>query len=196
MNMVRGALPGGLWVLWLCFAPVGIPFSSRVAWEKTILTWQWGPQIVGFSLMHIRRYSPFSECYVHLYYAAVDSGRVYAIRRPGDISILDALMLMCSVFITVAIVLPDTFFAAKWVAGPHHHVTPSTPTRHTRATSNLVRVGATQSTRTSTIARLRGAKVVELTLGRICNYALAVEGFHGLRLADDLSFVLVSRTVN
>jgi hypothetical protein len=31
------------------------------------------------------------------------------------------------------------------------------------------------------------------TLGRICNYALAIEGFHVLRVADDLSLVLVSR---
>jgi hypothetical protein len=34
---------------------------------------------------------------------------VCPIRRRRDISILDALMLMCSVFITVAIILPDTF---------------------------------------------------------------------------------------
>ena len=114
MNMVRGALPGGLWILWLCFAPVGIPFTARVAWEKTILTWQRGPQMVGFSLMHIHPiFAIFGMlCSLCIMLLLIPSA-VYAIRRRRDISILDALMLMCSVFITVAIILPDTFFVAK-----------------------------------------------------------------------------------
>jgi hypothetical protein len=30
-----------------------LAFAGRIAWEKTIWTWSRGPQMVGFSLMHI-----------------------------------------------------------------------------------------------------------------------------------------------
>lgn len=36
---------------WLAFA-ASAPFYLRILWEQTALTWQRGPQMIGFSLAH------------------------------------------------------------------------------------------------------------------------------------------------
>ena len=105
----------GLWILWLCFAtPLGIAFAARVAWEKTLWTWERGPQAVGFSLMHIHPLFSIVGmlCSFSIMLLLIPSA-VYAIRRRRHLSRLDGLMLMCSVFITAAIILPGAFVAAK-----------------------------------------------------------------------------------
>jgi hypothetical protein len=50
---MQTALPRWLRLNWLFVAPLGLVFATRIAWEKTIWTWSRGPQVVGFSLMHI-----------------------------------------------------------------------------------------------------------------------------------------------
>jgi hypothetical protein len=101
----------GLWILWLCFAPLEIAFAARVAWEKTVWTWERGPQAVGFSLMHIHPIVGML-CSFSIMLLLIPSA-VYAMRRRRHLSILDGLMLMCSVFITAAITPPDAFFTGK-----------------------------------------------------------------------------------
>jgi hypothetical protein len=112
--MGSGALPWGLRLLWLCFAPVATLFAARVAWEKTILTWEQGPQMVGFSMMHI--HPIFSVLGVLCCFAIMLwllPSAVYVVRRRRNISLIDGVMFVSSLLITVAIVLPDTFFAAQ-----------------------------------------------------------------------------------
>ncbi len=50
---MKGALPDWLRVMWFFAAPVALVFALRIAWEKTVWTILRGPQMVGFSLMHI-----------------------------------------------------------------------------------------------------------------------------------------------
>ena len=51
--MKDGAIPFGLRLIWFFFAPLAILFAGRVMWEETVWTWERGPQMVGFSLLHI-----------------------------------------------------------------------------------------------------------------------------------------------
>ena len=46
-------MPYPLKVWWFFCAPIALPFAVRIAWEKTVWMWSRGPQMVGFSLMHI-----------------------------------------------------------------------------------------------------------------------------------------------
>jgi hypothetical protein len=88
-------------------------FAARVAWEKTILTWQRGPQIVGFSMMHIHPILSIVGvlcCFCIMLWLLPST--VYAIRRRQTLTLFDGVMLATSVLITVVIILPDTFFAA------------------------------------------------------------------------------------
>jgi hypothetical protein len=111
-DLNSSAIPSWLKVAWLCFAPVGLLFSSRIAWEKTFLTWQQGPQMVGFSLVHI--FPAFFIvgilcCYLLLLWLAPAS--IYVIVRRNRISSVDIAMILTGVFAAVVMVLPDTFFA-------------------------------------------------------------------------------------
>jgi hypothetical protein len=107
-----GAIPNWLKVSWLCFAPVGLLFSSRIAWEKTFLRWQQGPQMVGFSLGHILPaffIVGILCCYSLILWLAPAS--IYVIVRRKRISTVDIAMILAGVFAAVVMVLPDTFFA-------------------------------------------------------------------------------------
>ena len=106
------AIPNWLRVAWLSFAPVGLLFSSRIAWEKTFLTWQQGPQMVGFSLMHI--FPAFFMvgilcCYSLILWLVPAS--IYVIVRRKSISSVDIAMILAAAFAAVVMALPDTFFA-------------------------------------------------------------------------------------
>jgi hypothetical protein len=50
---MKGSLPKWLQNVWILSSPLGLTFAARIAWGKTILTSAQGPQMVGFSLMHI-----------------------------------------------------------------------------------------------------------------------------------------------
>jgi hypothetical protein len=49
----KSELPRRLALLWVLAAPLGLPFSIRIIWEKTILTAREGEQMIGFSLVHL-----------------------------------------------------------------------------------------------------------------------------------------------
>jgi hypothetical protein len=106
-----GALPNFLKVWWVCASPFAVLFAARILWEKTILTWSRGPQMVGFSLWHV--YPVFAlvgslgslALALWLLVAAP-----YAIARRRDIEPWDWLMMVFSVLVIVALALPDTFF--------------------------------------------------------------------------------------
>ena len=111
-DLKSSAIPRWLKVAWLGFAPVGVLFSSRIAWEKTFLTWQQGPQMVGFSLVHI--FPAFFIvgilcCYLLILWLAPAS--IYVIVRRNRISTADIAMILTGVFAAVVMALPDTFFA-------------------------------------------------------------------------------------
>jgi hypothetical protein len=105
-------LPGFLKTWWLCVSPFAILFAGRVLWEKTVWTWARGPQMVGFSLMHI-----------HPMFAVVGvlsclgtmtwmlPAIPYAIIRRKEIGLADAAMIACATLVTLIIVLPDNIFA-------------------------------------------------------------------------------------
>jgi hypothetical protein len=110
--MDRGVLPFGLRIMWLCLGPVAVLFAARVAWEKTVWTWERGPQMVGFSLLHIHPLLAIAGalCSFSIMLWLLPSA-VIAVRRRREISLLDGVMLALSLFVVVAIVLPDNFFA-------------------------------------------------------------------------------------
>jgi hypothetical protein len=120
-SMGRGALPRGVQLIWLCFAPVAMLFAARVAWEKTILTWEQGPQMVGFSMMHIHPifsifdpiFSIFGALCCFSIMLWLFPSAVYMFRRRRNMSLLDGLMFVSSLLIAVAMILPDTFFATQ-----------------------------------------------------------------------------------
>lgn len=110
--MSRGAFPFGLRAIWLCAAPAAVLFAARVAWEKTVWTWERGPQMVGFSLLHIHPILAILgalSCFIIM--AWLLPSTFYALRRRRDISLVDGAMLVTSLLIAVVIMIPDTFFA-------------------------------------------------------------------------------------
>jgi len=110
--MDRRALPFGLRITWFCIALIAILFAARVAWEKTVWTWERGPQAVGFSLFHIHPLFAIVGalcCFSTMLWLL--PAVVHAVRRRRDISLLDGVMLALSLFVAVAIILLGTFFA-------------------------------------------------------------------------------------
>jgi hypothetical protein len=109
---IPGALPDFLKGWWVCASPFAVLFAARILWEKTLLTWSRGPQMVGFALWHIH---PGLALVGTLCSLAVALWLLiaipYAIMRRRDIEPSDWLMMACSVLVIVALALPDTFFA-------------------------------------------------------------------------------------
>jgi hypothetical protein len=109
---IPGALPNFVKVWWVCASPFAVLLAARILWEKTIWTWSRGPQIVGFSLWHVY---PLLALVGSLGSLAIALWLLiaapYAIARRRDIEPWDWLMMVFSVFVIVALALPDTFFA-------------------------------------------------------------------------------------
>ena len=108
----RSALPGYLKVWWFCFAPVAMVFAMRVMWEKTVWTSLRGPQMVGFSLMHIHPMLAIvgtASCLAFMVWLLL--AIPYAIGRRKVASVADVAMIGCAAFVVAAIVIPDTLFA-------------------------------------------------------------------------------------
>jgi len=92
-------------------APGALLFGGRILWEKTIWTWQRGPQAVGFSLIHI--HPGLAVCgflcwlgFTLWFFPAC----FYAARRWQERAFLDFLMFAAVLLAAIAMVLPDTFF--------------------------------------------------------------------------------------
>jgi hypothetical protein len=108
----RSALPYFLRVWWCCTSPMAVLFAGRIMWEKTVWTWSRGPQMVGFSMMHIH---PMIAIVGMLGCLAVMLWLLpaipYAIARRRAIGVTDVAMIACSLFVAAAVVIPDNFFA-------------------------------------------------------------------------------------
>ena len=111
-TQIPGASPRFLKVWWLSASPFAFLFVARVLWEETFWTWLRGPQAVGFALWH-----------VHSSFAVVGTlcaltvppclllSVPYAIARRHDIEPWDWFMMAASVFVIVALTVPDNFLA-------------------------------------------------------------------------------------
>jgi hypothetical protein len=112
MMQIRGALPDSLKILWIFASPLALLFSARILWEKTVWTWSRGPQTVGFGLLHIHPgfavLGIVSSSVLALWLLVAIP---YAVARRRDIGPWDWIMMASSIFVIVALTLPDTFFA-------------------------------------------------------------------------------------
>lgn len=106
------ALPNSLKVWWFFTFPIAALFAARIMLEKTVWTWSRGPQMVGFSLMHIH---PFFAVVGMVSCLAVMGWLLpaipYVIARRKTINAADLAMVACAVLVAAAIVIPDNFFA-------------------------------------------------------------------------------------
>jgi hypothetical protein len=108
----RSAIPNWLRVAWLCFAPLGVCLSLRIAWEKTFLTWDQGAQMIGFSLVHIHPiFFILGALCSYLLILWLVPALIYAIVRRKKISPADIVMILTGFFIAVVMAIPDTYFA-------------------------------------------------------------------------------------
>jgi hypothetical protein len=109
---MQKALPNLLRLVWIFLIPLGVAFAARIAWEKTVWTWSRGPQAVGFSLMHIHPYfAVFGSlcCYLLMLWSV--PATIFLVARWKAATKMDKAMVLFSLLITAAIVLPDQFFA-------------------------------------------------------------------------------------
>ena len=107
----RKALPYAK-VWWFCASPVVLLFAVRIMWEKTVWTWAHGPQLVGFSLMHIHpalAIVGMLSCLALMVWLL--PAVFYAVSRRESISTSDISMIACAALVALAIVTPDNFFA-------------------------------------------------------------------------------------
>jgi hypothetical protein len=109
---VRSAFPPWLRTAWLIVAPLAIVMAARIGWEKTVWTWTRGPQAVGFSLMHVHPLFSILGllCCISMMVWQIPAIS-YLVARWKSKSMGDISMLVISILITIAIVLPDKFFA-------------------------------------------------------------------------------------
>lgn len=110
---MKGVLPDWLRVVWFFAAPVALAFAIRIAWEKTVWTILRGPQMVGFSLMHI--HPGFFVVGVLCAYATMlwlAPATVYLVLRRKGISGFDIAMVAVAVFVLLAVITPDTLLAS------------------------------------------------------------------------------------
>jgi hypothetical protein len=108
----KSAIPNWLRVAWLCFVPLGVCLSLRIAWEKTFLTWDQGPQMIGFSLLHIHpMFAVLGGLCAYLLILWLVPALIYVIVRRKNISVADIVMILTGLFIAVAMAIPDTYFA-------------------------------------------------------------------------------------
>jgi hypothetical protein len=109
---MRSAFPRWMHLGWLFLTPVGFLFAARIAWEKTVWTWTRGPQAVGFSLMHIHPLFGIAgiTCSILLMLWLIPAF-IYVILRWSVCSKSEVAMVVLSLLVTVAIILPDKLFA-------------------------------------------------------------------------------------
>jgi hypothetical protein len=111
-NYFRFALPNWAQIWWWASAPPGLALAARLLWEKTVWTWTRGPQMVGFSLMHIHPglaifgILSFYSLTIWLIPAAC-----YLFLRRRDIRLVDIAMFTLALLGVAAMMVPDNFFA-------------------------------------------------------------------------------------
>jgi hypothetical protein len=97
-------------VLWLFPAPLALSFSARILWEKTLLTYLEGEQMVGFSLIHIHPFFSISGwlCSMILLLWLL-AACIFLIRARFRFVLSSWCMVAGSMFVALAMLLPDTF---------------------------------------------------------------------------------------
>ena len=111
---MQGSLPKWLQIMWMCISPLGLTFAGRIAWEKIVWTATRGPQMVGFSLMHIHpEFSIGGILCSFLLILWLVPASVYFIANRKRISVFDIAMVSLSLCVAAAIMVPDTFFAGS-----------------------------------------------------------------------------------
>ena len=110
---IPGAFPDILKIWWISASPLAFLFAGRIVWEKTILTWSQGPQMVGFALWHIHPGFAVAGTLCSLALAVwLLIAIPYAIVRRREIEPWDWLMMAGTVIVILALAAPDTFFAS------------------------------------------------------------------------------------
>lgn len=110
---IPGAFPDILKIWWVSASPLAFLFAGRILWEKTILTWSQGPQMVGFALWHIHPGFAVAGILCCLALAVwLLIAIPYAIMRRREIEPWDWLMMAGTVMVILALAAPDTFFAS------------------------------------------------------------------------------------
>ena len=86
--------------------------AGRLIWEQTVWTWERGPQMVGFSLLHVHPLFAIAGALsvLGIFVWSLIAVVLIAMRRK-HVSRGEVGMLLCAVLIIVAMVLPDTLFA-------------------------------------------------------------------------------------
>jgi hypothetical protein len=112
MGGSRSALPTWLRIAWFYVSPLGFCFAMRIAWEKTVWTIVRGPQMVGFSLVHIHPMFFLTGllCSWFLMLWLVPA-LIYMIVLRDSIRSFEIAMVAVAVFVAAAVLIPDTFFA-------------------------------------------------------------------------------------
>lgn len=111
---MKAAFPKWFRVAWICLAPLGLSFAGRIAWEKTVWTVSRGPQMVGFSLMHIHPgFSIGGALCSYLLMLWLVPALLYSTANRNRVSALEITMVVLTVFVAAAIVTPDTLFVSS-----------------------------------------------------------------------------------
>ncbi len=110
---IPGAFPDVLKIWWVSASPLAFLFAGRMLWEKTILTWSLGPQMVGFTVWHIHPGFAVAGILCSLALAVwLLIAIPYALVRRREIEPWDWLMMAGTVMVILALAAPDTFFAS------------------------------------------------------------------------------------
>ena len=111
---MKGVLPDWLRVLWFFAAPVALAFALRIGWEKTVWTILRGPQMVGFSLMHIHPiFAVVGALCAYALMLWLVPATVYQLLRRKGISGFDVAMVAVALFVLLAVIAPDTLLASR-----------------------------------------------------------------------------------
>ena len=108
----EGAFPYFLRAWWFCSSPVAVLFAVRIMWEKTVWTWSRGPQMVGFSLMHVHPLFAIAGmlcCLALMIWLLL--AVPFAVARRKAVVFADAAMIVGAIFVAVSVITPDNFFA-------------------------------------------------------------------------------------
>ncbi len=108
----RESKPFPMWLrlIWIIPAPLAIALSVRILWEKTLLTAERGEQMIGFSLVHIHPGFFFMGLLCSLILLAwLVPAVIYSAMARLRIGIIDYAMMLGSIFVMAAMILPDNF---------------------------------------------------------------------------------------
>ena len=108
----RESKPFPMWLrlIWIIPAPLAIALSVRILWEKTLLTAERGEQLIGFSLVHIHPGFFFMGLLCSLILLAwLVPAIIYSAIARLRIGIIDYAMMLGSILVLAAMLLPDNF---------------------------------------------------------------------------------------